>query len=125
MQDTDQQGFLIALNTMGEFFSDELSELRQHTYWGILRERCTLEEWHYACTQAMAGETFNKVPLPKVLLGYVQEHREAHRTQRQREERADGSHTEAQLLQLREALVLPSEVRRLIESIWPEERRQS
>ena len=116
----DIQPFLEALNEMGEFFSDELSELRQRSYWRLLEDKCSLAEWCYACTQAMTRETFHKVPLPAQLLDYVREYRSTkHTTGWQRDEMPDGSHTREQLLQLREALITPAEVRALIESALP------
>lgn len=104
---------------MSAFFCDELSELRISTYWRLLSQKCTIQEWEYACTQAMLREEFHKIPLPAALLDYIREYRSSRRS-RQREERPDGSHTTAQLLQLREELHPSEEVKRLIESIWPD-----
>ena len=87
MDPTDVQPFLEALNEMGEFFSDELSELRQRSYWRLMEDKCSLAEWRYACTQAMARETFHKVPLPAQLLDYVQEYRAAQREEGNRQRR--------------------------------------
>ena len=86
MDSTDSRPFFEALNTMGELFSDALSELRQRTYWELCRDKITIEEWRYACTQAMARETFHKVPLPAQLMDYVREYR---REQRQRLEQEE------------------------------------
>ena len=120
MQPIDLQPFLEALNEMGEFFSDELSELRQRSYWRIMENKCSLTEWQYACLQAMARETFHKVPLPAQLMDYVREYRDARRaTLWQHDEMPDGSHTREQLLQLREALISPAEIHALIESALP------
>ena len=114
-------GFLTALNDMAELFCDALTEQRQRSYWQIMRDRVTLPEWQYACTQAMARETFHRVPLPAHLMEYVREYRQGTRELRQRAERPDGSHTTEELLALRESSDLSAEVRRLIESVWPEE----
>ena len=120
MELQNQLRFFQALNTMGEFFGDELSELRQRMYWEICRDRLVIEEWEYACLQAMARETFHKVPLPAQLLDYVREYRSAkHATGWQRDEMPDGSHTREQLLQLREALITPEEIHALIKSALP------
>ena len=120
MHPTDLQPFLEALNEMGEFFSDELSELRQRSYWRLMEDKCSLGEWRYACAQAMTRETFHKVPLPAQLLDYVREYRSAkHATGLQRDEMPDGSHTREQLLQLRESLITPAEIRALIQSALP------
>ena len=113
--------FFHSLAEMSEFFCDELSEIRQRCYWHIMRERTTLEEWQYACMQAMARETFHKVPLPAQLMEYVREYRQGTRELRHRAEMPDGSHTTEELLALRESLDLSAEVRKLIESVWPEE----
>ena len=113
--------FFHSLAEMSEFFCDELSEVRQRCYWQIMRERATLPEWQYACTQAMARETFHKVPLPAQLMEYVREYRRGARELRQRAEMLDGSHTTEQLLALRESSDLSAEVRKLIQSVWPEE----
>lgn len=110
----DRTTFLIALNTTGEFFSDELSELRQQSYWSLFHDRCTLEEWQYACTQAMAREIFHKMPLPAVLLDYVRELRQAKR------DALPSSPSPQEVLALRESLVSAAEVRALIASVWPD-----
>ena len=114
-------GFLTALNEMAEFFCDALTEQRQRSYWQIMRDRITIAEWQYACVEAMARETFHKVPLPAQLMEYVREYRCGTRELRQRAEMPDGSHTTEQLLALRESLDLSAEVRKLIESVWPDE----
>jgi hypothetical protein len=62
---------------MSEFFGDELSEVRQRTYWRLLAPICTLQEWETVCLEAMGGETFHKVPLPAVLQGYLTRLRQA------------------------------------------------
>lgn len=114
------QNFFDSLLEMGEFFCDELSEVRQRSYWEIMRERVTLAEWQYACREAMARETFHKVPLPAQLMDYVREYRKGTYEMRQRAEMEDGSHTTEQLLALREPLELPKQVRKLIQSVWPD-----
>ena len=88
MHPTDLQPFLEALNEMGEFFSDELSELRQRSYWRLMEDKCSLGEWRYACAQAMTRETFHKVPLPAALLVYVEEYRQEQRDLELKRERA-------------------------------------
>lgn len=75
MHETDNRRFFSALNLMAEMFSDEMSELKQRGYWQIMQDRLTIEEWEYACTQAITRETFHKVPLPAVLLDYAREQR--------------------------------------------------
>ena len=120
MQTTDNVRFFKALNILAAVFSDEMTEIRQRTYWQLFCDKITIEEWEYACTQAMTREIFHKVPLPAQLLDYVREYRSAKRaTDWQRDEMPDGSHTREQLLQLREALITPEEIRQLIQSALP------
>ena len=70
---------------MGVMFCDDLTEPRQKLYWQTFRDRCEIDEWEYACHQAIARETFHKVPLPAQLMEYVQEYRHAQERQRQQE----------------------------------------
>lgn len=91
MQVPDSRRFFKSLAEMALIFSDELSKERQKLYWALLCDQITIEEWEYACQQAMGRETFHKVPLPAQLMDYVQEYREArrdeaHRQRRMREE---------------------------------------
>lgn len=123
MDEQDIQTFIETLNEMGEVFCDRLSEVRQRSYWRLLRDLCTLDEWRYACTQALLRETFHKVPVPAQLLDYVREYRRAQRELRESPRGADGVHTRAELLALREPLAAPDEIAALIASVWPEERK--
>ena len=87
MEPNDKTPFFMLLNKMAAIFCDELSELRQLAYWDLLRDRIGLEEWQQACTAAMQGETFHKVPLPAILWGYVTAYRaEQRRQQEQRDQ---------------------------------------
>ena len=121
MTTADMQRFFACLNEISEFFCDEISEVRQRSYWQIMRDRVTVAEWQYACVEAMARETFYKVPLPAHMMEYVREYRKGTRELRQRAEMPDGSHTTEELLALRESLDVPGHVRKLIQSVWPEE----
>lgn len=73
----DSPRFFNALNALVELFSDQLSKAKQSIYWDIISPRLTIEEWEYACMQAMTRETFHKVPMPAALISYAMEHREA------------------------------------------------
>lgn len=53
-----------------------MHEVRQRAYWQLFADRITIDEWTYACEQAMIRETFHKVPLPAQLLDYVREYRQ-------------------------------------------------
>lgn len=70
MNDADMKRFFQALDTLGEFFADTLTPLRQRVYWNIF-QAVDIEAWESACMQAMATETFHKVPLPAVLMAHV------------------------------------------------------
>ena len=98
--------FLRGLIAMGEFFGDDLSEVRQRLYWRTLGEKLTLAEWEAACLLAMERERFHKVPLPGVLMDYV------------REVRSQAAPPRA-LAPPEDVGMLHSEVRALIASIWP------
>mgnify|MGYP001558054444 CR=1 FL=1 len=90
MQDTDRnyQAFLKELAKMSEFFCDMLSEGRQQLYWERMYTQVTMDEWVYACGQAIDRETFHKVPLPAALLVYVEEYRQEQRDLEFKRERA-------------------------------------
>jgi hypothetical protein len=118
----NQQRFFQALNIMGALFSDELTELRQRSYWQLFSECVTTEEWEYACQEAMKRETFHKVPLPAQLMDYVREHRRALRDAALQAQLAEDVRTRKRLLALGEPLVDPAEIEALITSVWPEEK---
>lgn len=103
---------------MGVIFNDDLSPVRQKLYWALFRDCVTIDEWEYASLQAMARETFHKMPLPGQLLDYVREYR---RVQRDNVRCADGVLTRKPQLELRDSLVDPAELDALIASVWPEE----
>ena len=107
--------FLTALETLAAVCADPLEEIRLKAYWELMRDRLTLEEWCYACTKAIEQETHHQFPMPAVLLEYVKEYRwwQREATQRPPPPR-----------QIREDLVSQEEVRRLLASIWPEERER-
>lgn len=75
MDPHDQCGFFQALNALSEVFCDEMSEIRQETYWRVFGARSTLAEWQEACYLAIERERFHKVPLPAVLWAYIEERR--------------------------------------------------
>lgn len=76
MTDTDHPRFLAALAEMERLFRETLTDVARQLYWRLLAERCTLDEWEYATTEAMARETFAHVPLPGMLMDYVREYRQ-------------------------------------------------
>ena len=89
----DQPNFFQSLNNMIEIFQDDMTELRQKLYWQLFADRHTIDEWEYACQQAMIRETFHKVPLPAQLMDYIREYR-------QEQAREHRSRAEAQRLAL-------------------------
>lgn len=119
MKNEDRKAFFQALNTMGEFFCDELSEIRQRVYWQLFGG-VTVQEWEYASLRAMAEETFHKVPLPAVLMEYVRAYRTSRRSTIQPTDPRMRPGTTEQVLALREELVSPEEIRKLIASVWPD-----
>lgn len=74
--DADSPRFFQALAEMSLIFCDEVTKERQKLYWEALHARLTIDEWEYACGAAIDRETFHKVPLPAVLMGYIHEYRE-------------------------------------------------
>lgn len=114
-----QDRFFQGLLAMSELFTDPLTTMRQKLYWHLLSDKLAIEEWEYACHKAMQAETFYKVPLPAALMEYVREYRASQKQTSFRDEMPDGSHTREQLLQLREALIAPEEIRQLIQSALP------
>jgi hypothetical protein len=99
---------------MAEVLANPISELKQRAYWSLLSPKISIEEWEGACKRAMLEETYSKIPLPAVLLGYAMERRQAAPPR-------GASHTNAELLAIREANFSAEEIRTLIASIWPEE----
>ena len=76
MTKDDRARFFHALASLGVMFSDELTQPRQKLYWELLCHEITIDEWEYACQQAMVRETFHKVPLPAQLMDYIREYRQ-------------------------------------------------
>ena len=76
MEKSDIPRFFQALNSLGVMFCDELSKDRQQLYWTAMRVDVSIEEWEYACMQAIQCETFHKVPLPAILWTYIETFRQ-------------------------------------------------
>jgi len=88
MHQTDSKRFLVALNRLASMLLDELNDARMEGYWVTLGNKMSIDEFEGACRLAMERETFHKVPLPAVLIGYAQEYREAQALEAKRAERA-------------------------------------
>src|SRR5437870_1731259 len=88
MDNTDQnyEAFLQGLMKLADYFCDAMTPSRMQSYWELLAWQVSLEEWDYACYQAMLQETFYKVPLVSVLLDYARNFRKEQRqAERQRQ----------------------------------------
>lgn len=113
--------FFQSLVNMAIMFTDELSRQRQMLYWDEMHETVSIEEWEYACDEALRRHNFHKLPLPEQLRGYALEYR---REKQQRQDRIDA---EKRLLlnPPRQGSGDPEENRRnvaaLIASVWPGE----
>lgn len=75
MNPEDSPRFYQALSAMGLMFSDTLAKPRQKLYWEVFAPKVSIEEWEYACHEAISRETFHKVPLPAAMMTYVYEWR--------------------------------------------------
>ena len=120
MTKDDIPRFLKSLADMGILFADELTKERQRIYWRTLNDTMTIDEWQYACEQAMARSDFHKVPLPAALIAYAMERRRAEdqclaARARERELLTAGP---SQFLGTPEENL--ANVRALIASVWPD-----
>lgn len=111
MEPTDAKTFGMSLDQLGAIFNVELTLPKKHGYW-IALEDLPLEAVQYACKQALKTESF--MPVPALLRTYAKEWARLARD----EQRAQSP------LALREDLVSQEEVRRLLASVWPEERER-
>jgi hypothetical protein len=76
MTDDNADLFCHSLVKMMVIFCDQMDHDRVAMYWQTLGPLLELDEWVYACRQAMLRETFYKVPLPGQLMDYVRELRQ-------------------------------------------------
>lgn len=89
MQPSERRSFLSILNTMSEYFSDPMTELRQQVYWDACHQaHVTLDEWAEVCTWAMQATTFQKVPLFAILMDHISSEREERRQRAKTSERS-------------------------------------
>lgn len=120
MTKEDIPRFLKSFVDMGILFADELTKERQRIYWRTLNDIMTIDEWEYACHEAMARNDFHKVPLPASLIAYAMEYRRAehqHLAERAREREALTAGPSQSLESPEENL---ANVRALIASVWPD-----
>jgi hypothetical protein len=86
MHDHDMPEFLALLNDLGAMCTEEVSERRQRLYWEFFRDGYSIDEWVYACNQAMWRESFPKIPMPAILREYMVEYRKASLEERKQRE---------------------------------------
>jgi len=72
---------------MATLFRDEVGPEVQRLYWELFQPSSTLDEWAYACEEAMRRETFHKLPLPARLWAYIDEYRQRQARERDAEAR--------------------------------------
>jgi hypothetical protein len=113
--------FFKSLVTLAEVCREELTEVQLLAYWTVCAPRLTLQEWQQACLEALAQETRAQVPMPAALLAYARAARQA----QQEAERAawEAQRQRAQPQGSRDDRRNQEEVRRLLASVFPEERR--
>lgn len=112
METQDSRRFFVALSSMAEFLGDELAESRQRLYWDLMAPLASIEEWEYACHQALLRQEFHKVPLPAVMLDFVREYRKI-----RKEERGRVRHHELTAEQ-----IPLEELKAFTDSMWPDDR---
>jgi hypothetical protein len=81
MKPDDAARFYQALKSLELFFRDTLSDEHRLLYWQTMRDRCGIDAWEYACEEVLGTHDFHTVPLPAVLLPYVEEYRTERRRQ--------------------------------------------
>ena len=111
MDATHVQAFGTLLSVMAQIFRVGLDTDHKAAYLMALDD-LPFEAVQYACKQVLRQETF--MPVPAILRAYAKEWQQSQRIREQ------ASVEEGDRLALREALVDPEEVRRLIASVWPE-----
>lgn len=111
MEPTDATTFGMHLDQLGSVFNVELPLQKKHGYWIALVD-LPLEAVQYACVEALKTETF--MPVPAVLRSHAREWTRLARHQRPQ--------TDHDMLAIREALMGEEEVRKLIASVWPDDR---
>lgn len=83
-------------------------------YWGLFRDKITLDEWECSCVKAMEEQTFHKVPTPALLMDSVRVYRQLAREQREHARRQT-----RQLMAPEESL---EKVRELIAGVFRDDR---
>src|SRR5260370_10048674 len=88
MKLTDKALFMAMLHTVWTVCRDPLDEERQRTYWWVLQDRCTLEEFEVACREVLATHTFHCMPLPGAFVAAVHALRVARKAQEEARQHA-------------------------------------
>jgi len=108
----DLKDFSLCLDQLAEVFNVQLSSMKKHAYYLALQDY-PLDAIQAASIQALKEESF--FPVPAILRAYAKEWLGTQRGL------AQASPAPGDQLALREELVDPEEVRRLIASVWPAE----
>lgn len=114
MADHDYPRFLTGINLLAEVLGDPVTELKIKGFWGLFRDRVTIDEWEYCCMKTMEEQRFHKIPTPAMLMDEVREHRKLSRQQQQQAQR--------QTLQLMAPEESLEKVRELIAGVFRDDR---
>lgn len=117
MEDHDYQRFLTGINLLAEVLGDSVTELKLKGFWGIFRDRVTIDEWEYCCLKTMEEQRFHKIPTPAMLMDEVREHRKLVREMEQRP-----APSTKEILQLREELISEEERKAFFAKILGDDR---
>jgi hypothetical protein len=71
MKRDDEVKFYQGLKSLELFFRDTLTEEHELLYWDTMRDICTIDEWEAACFLARQHHDFHTVPLPAIMMRYV------------------------------------------------------
>lgn len=112
MTTQDLKDFSLCLDQLAEVFNVQLSSMKKHAYYMALQDY-PLDAIQASSIQVLKEETF--FPVPAILRAYAKEWLGKQRVL------AQGNGGQGDMLALREELVDPEEVRRLIASVWPGE----
>lgn len=112
MDATHVEAFGTLLDSLKRIFHRHLEADDKAAYLLALSD-LPFEAIQHACIQALREETF--MPVPAILRAYAKDWQQTQRV------RVQASGDQGDMLALREELVDPEEVRRLIASVWPED----
>jgi hypothetical protein len=108
MTTDDKVMFSTMLTSLGLVFNTSITEMLLQVYWMALTD-LPITALRHACAQVVKWD--REFPVPVVLRDYARDWME--------KQKYEAPASTEQLLQLREELVSPEEVKALIASIWP------